>query len=85
MLRQILLHKLLDLFRVNLRLIRYYIRSRQFVTTAIRIRDADDGGVKDLVVRKQESFELGGRDLEAFVFDELLYMVSEHGPAHDGF
>lgn len=35
-------------------------------------RHADDGGVKDGRVGEQQGLELGGGDLEAFVFDEFL-------------
>lgn len=72
MARQVILHKLLDLLLIYLRFVRDDVRTRQLVAAAIRVRDADDGGVEDLVVREQQSFELRGRDLQAFVLDEFL-------------
>jgi hypothetical protein len=69
MLCQILLDVLLNLLRRNLVLISNNISTREFVATAIRVRDADDCGVKDEIVREKQGFDLGGRDLEAFVFD----------------
>jgi hypothetical protein len=70
--RQVILDKLLDLLLIYLRFVCDDVRTRQLVATAIRVRDADDGGVEDLVVREQQSFELRGRDLQTFVLDEFL-------------
>ena len=70
--RQIRLDKRLDFFLANLRLVRHDVRARQLVPAAVRVGHADDGGVEDPVVREQQGFELRGRDLEAFVFDEFL-------------
>lgn len=69
---QIILNERLDLLFSNLRFIGHDVGTGQLVAAAAGVRDADDGGVEDLVVREEQGFELRGRDLEAFVFDEFL-------------
>lgn len=51
-----------------------YIRPGNLGRLVIVI-DANDGDIVDVRVREQKRLELGGRDLEAFVLDELLLPV----------
>jgi hypothetical protein len=41
------------------------------------IVDADDGDVVDVRVGSEQALELGGRDLETFVFDEFFDAVGD--------
>jgi hypothetical protein len=43
--------------------------------------DTDDGYVEDIGVGEEESFDFGGCDLDAFVFDEFLLSVNDIGEA----
>ena len=42
------------------------------VARNVRVRNADDGSVEDLLVPDQDGLELGGRDLKALVLDQFL-------------
>lgn len=58
----------------------HHIRARHFGGTRL-VLHADDGGVGDFRMRRQHALQLGGRDLERVVFDQLLAAVrDEHVP-----
>ncbi len=69
---QMTLDKILDLVLVDLRFIRYDVRTWYLVSGSIGSLDTDDGGVEDVRVRDEVGFEFGGGDLETLVLDEFL-------------
>ena len=83
MLRDLALYPLLDLFRA-----RRAFRVEQDVRAGVflgakGVLHADDAGVGDGRVGEEDSFELGGSDLEAGDFDQfLLGKVSASFPIH---
>jgi hypothetical protein len=46
--------------------------TRDLLTAVVLEVDANDGGVADLRVRREDAFEFGGCDLQALVLDEFL-------------
>lgn len=70
MARRILLHEILDLVLRDAAS-GDYVSARCF-RAELGDLDADDCCVEDFRVCDEQGFELGGRDLEAFVFDKFL-------------
>ena len=71
--RQSLFHEQLHFFLAQFPLLnRHDIRARPICRGVVGSRHANHGRFFDARVREEEVLELGGRDLQTFVFEELL-------------
>ena len=67
-----LLDEVFDLLFGDFTLVGDYVGAAKFIARTRWIGDSYHGCIQDQVVEEEEGFDLRGRDLETFVFDEFL-------------